>query len=222
MLQEADRRKDEFLATLAHELRNPLAPIRNSMQMLRLLGSKDPTLQKAHEMIERQVDHLVRLVDDLLDVSRITRGKVQLRKERLNLAAVVSSAVETSRPLIEESRHELKVTLPPQPLHVEGDLVRLAQVVSNLLNNAAKYTPEGGRIALAVEREADRAVIRVLDNGIGIPPEMLPRIFDMFAQVEKSLERSQGGLGIGLTLVRSLVEMHGGSVLAQRGSLPGQ
>ncbi|HZT80934.1 MAG TPA: ATP-binding protein, partial [Gemmataceae bacterium] len=219
--QEAVRRRDEFLAMLAHELRNPLAPVRNAMELMRLKCPDDGELRWARTMVERQVTHMTRLVDDLLDVSRITRGKIALRKEPVRLAEVVAQATETSRPLIEARRHRLEVALPPDVGTVEGDFTRLVQVLSNLLNNAAKYTDPGGLIRLSVELTAsgvglrpDEAVIRVADNGLGIPPAMLPHIFDLFTQVDATLERSQGGLGIGLTLVRSLVEMHGGSVQA--------
>ncbi|HEX2139642.1 MAG TPA: ATP-binding protein [Woeseiaceae bacterium] len=211
-LADADRRKDEFLATLAHELRNPLAPIRNSVQIMRLAGIDGDVAEQARETIERQVTHLVRLVDDLLDVSRISRNKFELRKERVALAVVIQSAVETSRPLIEASGQEFTVTLPSKTIWVNADLTRLAQAVSNLLNNAAKYTPESGRIRLIVERQGEAVVIRVRDTGIGIPREMRAHIFEMFGQVDTSHERSQGGLGIGLTLVKNLVEMHGGTV----------
>jgi PAS domain S-box-containing protein len=214
-LKEADRRKDEFLAILAHELRNPLAPIRNSLHILRLTSHEDPTAERVSKLMERQVDHMVRLVDDLLEVSRITRGKIELRTERVELAAVVRSAVETSRGLIEAGHHELRLDLPAEPLTVEGDPVRLTQVFSNLLNNAAKYTEEGGRIELEIEPHDHRARITIRDNGTGIPAEMLPRVFDLFAQGDRSTSRSQGGLGIGLTLVKMLVEMHGGTVAAR-------
>ncbi|HEX7183239.1 MAG TPA: ATP-binding protein [Thermoanaerobaculia bacterium] len=216
-LAEADRRKDEFLATLAHELRNPLAPLRNALQIIRKGGMNE----RVQGMMERQVHHMVHLVDDLLEVSRITRGKIELRRERVELSTIVQNAIETSHPLIEASRHELSVTLPPEPLMLDADPVRLAQVVANLLNNAAKYTDPGGRIWLTAGREGGEAVIRVLDSGIGIPPEMMPRIFEMFAQADRSLGRSQGGLGIGLTLVRNLVQMHGGSLQAASAG-PGQ
>ena len=214
-LKDSDRRKDEFLAMLAHELRNPLAPIRNAVQILRAKGPPEPELQWAREVIDRQVQQMTRLVDDLLDVSRITKGKIELRKERVDLAAVVNSAVEASSPLIQKWGHELTVTIPPEPIYLEADLTRLSQVLMNLLNNAAKYTNQGGRIWLTAERQSDKVLIRVKDTGIGIPAEMLPRIFGMFTQVDRSLERSQGGLGIGLTLVQRLVEMHGGTVEAQ-------
>jgi PAS domain S-box-containing protein len=214
-LREADRRKDEFLAMLAHELRNPLAPIRNAVQILRLLGSADPNLQRAQDMIDRQVQHLTRLVDDLLDVSRITRGKITLRREPVELAMVVAQAVEASRPLVDARRHTLTVELPRQPLCVAGDATRLAQVLSNLLNNAAKFTPDGGHVGLTIEAGPGEAVVRVRDDGVGIPAELLPKVFDLFTQGDRSLARSEGGLGIGLTLVKSLVEMHGGRVEAR-------
>jgi PAS domain S-box-containing protein len=214
-LRQADRRKDEFLATLAHELRNPLAPIRNALQIVRLVGDDRAAVEQARTVMERQLHQLVRMIDDLLDVSRITRNKLRLRKERLELAKAVQGAVETSRPLIEAAGHELTVTLPAEPILVDADLTRLAQVFSNLLNNAAKYTERGGHIWLTVEREGSDAVVTVRDTGVGIPAEHLPHVFEMFSQVDRSLERSQGGLGIGLALVRSLVEMHGGSVEAR-------
>jgi signal transduction histidine kinase len=216
-LQEADRRKDEFLATLAHELRNPLAPIRNGLQILRLAGGQPAAEEKARGMIERQVQQMVRLIDDLLDLSRISRGKVELRREPVDLAAVAQGAVETSRPLIEQSGHELIVLLPPEPVFVDADVTRISQVIANLLNNAAKYTEKGGRIELRAEREGDTTRISVRDNGVGIPPAMLPQVFEMFTQVDRSLERSQGGLGIGLSIVKRLVEMHGGTVEAHSG-----
>jgi PAS domain S-box-containing protein len=211
-LQEADRRKDEFLAMLAHELRNPLAPIRTAAQVIRLLGTSDANVRRSAEMVERQVQHLTRLVDDLLDVSRITRGKIKLRKEPVELAAVVARAVETARPLLDARAHELTVTLPPEAVRLEADATRLAQVVGNLLANAAKYTAEGGHVWLTAEREGGTAVLRVRDTGVGIPPDMLGKVFDLFTQVDRSLARSEGGLGIGLTLVKNLVELHGGTV----------
>jgi PAS domain S-box-containing protein len=212
-LREADRRKDEFLAVLAHELRNPLAPIRNSLDILRLTSRHDSTGQPFADMMERQVSHMVRLVDDLLEVSRITRGKVELRKELVPIATVVRSAVEASLPLIEGAGHKFSLTIPSDPLIVDGDPVRLAQVVSNLLNNAAKYTDPRGQISLAVLREDDSVVISVSDTGSGISADMLPGIFELFTQAHR--DRTQGGLGIGLTLVRSLVEQHGGTVTAK-------
>jgi PAS domain S-box-containing protein len=214
-LREVDQRKDEFLATLAHELRNPLAPIRNSLQFLRLAGNDQAAAEHAAGIIDRQVNHLVRLVDDLLEVSRITRGKIELRKELVDLASIIGSAVETSRPLIEAARHRLDVSLPSEPVMIEADAVRVSQVISNLLNNAAKYTEAGGEIWLSARAEPNEVVISVRDTGVGIPPEMLPHVFEMFTQVDGSLSRSQGGLGIGLTLSRSLVELHGGSVVAR-------
>jgi signal transduction histidine kinase len=214
-LREEDRKKDDFLATLAHELRNPLAPIRNAAAFLRMKGSGDPDLQNARDIIARQVAHMTRLVDDLLDVSRITRGKIVLRRERLDLAVPLASAVESSRPVVEAGGHELVVEPPAGPLAVSGDAARLAQVFGNLLTNAAKYTDRGGRITLAARRDGGDAVVTVTDTGIGIAPEHLPGLFDMFSQVAPALERSQGGLGIGLALVRSLVELHGGRVEAR-------
>ncbi|WP_437933312.1 GAF domain-containing protein [Sorangium sp. So ce341] len=213
-LRDQDRRKDEFLATLAHELRNPLAPIRTGLEILKVAGSADQA-RKILDMMDRQVGHMVRMVDDLLDVSRITRGKVELRKERIDLRAVLNSALETSRPLIEAAAHELTVRLPPAPLRLDADPTRLAQVFANLLNNAAKYTPSGGSIRLAAQRDGAAVVVRVADNGVGIPADMLSNVFDMFTQVGRSIDRAQGGLGIGLTLVKRLVELHGGSIHAE-------
>lgn len=214
-LSDADHRKDEFLATLAHELRNPLAPIRNGLQILKLMGSDPETMEQSRAMMERQVDQMVRLVDDLMDVSRISRGKLELRRERVSLADVLAGAVETSRPLIEQMGHELSITPPTEPVVVDADLTRLAQVFMNLLNNAAKYSERGGRISLTATRDGSEVVVSVKDTGIGIAAEQLPRIFEMFSQIDHSLEKSQGGLGIGLTLVRRLVEMHGGAVEAR-------
>jgi len=218
-LQQADRRKDEFLATLAHELRNPLAPIRNGLQLLRLADKDSPTAALAQAMMERQLKHMVGLVDDLMDVSRIASGKIELRKTRVSLSAAVTSGVETSRPLIEEMGHDLSVTLPRHPVTVDGDANRLAQVFTNLLNNAAKYSDRGGRIGLTVERAGSDVLVSVRDNGIGIAPEQLQRIFAMFAQVERSVEKSRGGLGIGLSLARQLVELHGGRLVARSDGL---
>ncbi len=222
-LRDQDRRKDEFLAMLAHELRNPLAPIRNATQILRLTGPKEPVLDASRDIIERQVNHLVRLVDDLLEVSRVSRGKIKLQKAPLDLVAVVRHAVETSRPLIDGRRHALSLTVPPGPVRVDGDFTRLTQVISNLLNNAAKYTDEGGTIHLSVDREGasrgrtGEAVVRVRDNGRGIEPQALSSLFDLFYQADRNLDRSDGGLGIGLSLVKSLVDMHGGRVRAFSG-----
>ncbi len=213
-LKEADRRKDEFLAVLAHELRNPLAPVRNAIEILRASHSPSPQLQWTHDVIDRQVRQMTRLVDDLLDVSRITSGKIELRKERVELAAAVRVALEASRPLVERGGHQLTVKLPPEPLWLNADLARLAQILSNLVNNAAKYTRPGGHIWLIAERRDSEVVIRVRDNGIGIEPRMLQRVFDMFAQVRGTADHSQGGLGIGLTLVKRLTELHGGRIEA--------
>ena len=213
-LKEADRRKDQFLAMLAHELRNPLAPISNAVQIMKVQGLNGPNFEWSVKVIEDQVKHMTRMVDDLLDVSRITRGKVVLQKEPVELSAVVDLAVEASRPLIEDYHHHLSVKLPEHPVLLEVDPARMAQVLSNLLNNAAKYTDEGGEITLAAERRGREVAIRVRDNGTGIAPELLPHIFEMFTQADQTLSRSRGGLGIGLTLVRSLVEMHHGRVTA--------
>jgi signal transduction histidine kinase len=212
-LQEADKRKDEFLATLAHELRNPLAPIRTAVQLLGLKELPDSRRARAREIIERQVEHLVCLIGDLLDISRITRGMIRLHREPVMIGAVIASAVETTRPVIDARRHKLTLELPDELITVEGDKVRLVQIVGNILHNAAKFTDAGGRILLKVTRESSQAVITVKDTGIGIPRELTPRIFDLFARVHAAPEHSEGGLGIGLALVRRLVEMHGGSVM---------
>jgi signal transduction histidine kinase len=212
-LKEADRRKDEFLATLAHELRNPLAPLRNGLDILR----RDPDDAKAYEirdMMDRQMDHLVRLIDDLLDVSRVSQGKIELRKEKVRVAEVVHSAAEASRLLIDRAEQTFELNIPDTDLWIDADPIRVSQVIANLLTNAAKYTPSGGRIELSVTADGGKAVIAVRDNGIGIPAEMQSDVFRLFAQVGAHRERSQGGLGIGLALVKQLVEMHGGSVSA--------
>ena len=214
-LHEASRAKDEFLATLAHELRNPLAPIRTGLEILKKDAGNGPPSQRARAIIERQLVHMIRLIDDLLDISRISSGKIRLEKQRITLRAVVESAVETSRPGIEAGHHRLVLQLPADEVELDGDLTRLAQSVANLLNNAAKYTPSGGSIRLQAGRDGDHAVIEVQDSGVGIPAEMLDRVFQLFAQVGRTIDRSQGGLGIGLSLVRSLVELHGGTVTAQ-------
>ncbi len=214
-LAESDRRKDEFLATLAHELRNPLAPIRNALEILRHAGPEAPASPATVEMMERQVRQMVRLIDDLLDISRISRGRIELRREPIDLASAIAGAVETARPLIEASGHELTVRLPERPVAVEADPSRLAQLLGNLLDNAAKYTDRGGRIEIAAGREGDAAVVRVRDNGIGIPAALQPGVFEMFTQGPGASGRGgrrQGGLGVGLALVKSLVELHGGSV----------
>ena len=234
-LREADRKKDEFLATLAHELRNPLAPLRNALHILTLTEADlSPTVRQTRDVMERQLGHMIRLIDDLLDLSRVSRGKIVLKKEPTDLAAAVRSAVETSRPLIDKFHHDLTVTLPPAPLLVDGDPVRLAQIFANLLNNAAKYTDPGGKIGIIAEcgvrnaesngedgsgldsafRTPHSAMVTVRDTGIGISREALPRVFDMFVQVDKSLDRAQGGLGIGLSLVKELVGLHGGTIAA--------
>ncbi len=218
-LREADRRKDEFLATLAHELRNPLAPISNALHILHLSGDMPPATQRVCEIMEQQCNHLVRLVEDLLEVSRFTRGKIDLRKEPVELARVIQSAVDTSRPLIEAAGHQLAISISPEVITLEADPVRLAQIISNLLNNSAKYTEPGGQIWLSAQREGTEVTISVRDTGMGIPAEMLPRVFDMFAQVDPTLKRSQGGLGIGLTLAKNLVQMHGGQIEARSDGL---
>ncbi len=214
-LRDADRRKDEFLATLAHELRNPLAPIWNSLHIFRLTAKENPATAQLCEMMERQVTHLVRLVDDLLEVSRITRGKIELRLEPVELAAVIRNAVETTRPTIDAAGHTLSISLPVEPLVIMGDAVRLSQVFANLLNNSAKYMNNDGQIWLTARRDDRDVVVSVRDTGVGIEPEMLPHIFTMFTQVDRSRRQAQGGLGIGLTLVRSLLEMHSGRIEAR-------
>ena len=213
-LQEADRRKDEFLAMLAHELRNPLAPIRTSVQLLQLTQLPEPQRARARDIIKRQVDHMVRLIDDLIDVSRISRGLITLQRDQVELGAVVARAVETVKPVIDEQRHTLKVSLPDQTVTLQGDETRLAQVIGNLLHNAAKYTEPGGHISLTVSHENGRAQIRVRDNGVGIAPADLPKLFELFTQVGQGDGHTRTGLGIGLALVRRLVEMHGGTVHA--------
>jgi CheY-like chemotaxis protein len=212
--QLVDQQKDQFLAVLAHELRNPLAPIRNAVQILRLseTGSPPPRLW---DMMERQIAHMVRLVDDLMEVSRITRGKIELRNEHIELATVLDTAIETSRPLIDSARLELEVALPSEKLYLHADPVRLAQVFANLLNNAAKFTDPGGRISIVARREHNTTVVSVSDSGIGISAEALPAIFNMFMQADSSAQRRHSGLGIGLTIARSLVEMHGGRISAR-------
>ncbi len=213
-LREADRRKDEFLATLAHELRNPLAPLRNALEILRLAGNDPATSKKAREMMERQLAQMVRLVDDLLDVSRITTGKLAVHKSTVELQSIIHNAVETSRPFIDMQRHRLVVDAGRAPILVEADATRLAQIFSNLLHNAAKYTEPGGRIELTARREGAQAVVRVRDNGIGIAPAMLDSIFGMFVQADRTLERAQAGLGVGLTLAQRLAALHGGTIEA--------
>jgi two-component system CheB/CheR fusion protein len=218
-LRDQDRRKDEFLATLAHELRNPLAPICNSLQILKMQQVDVATTDRARELMERQLHHLVRLVDDLLDVSRVLRGKIELRLERVELATVIARAVETTQPLYDTLGHTLTISVPRESLPLEADPVRLTQVLANLLANAAKYTGRGGRVCVTAWREAHEAILRVGDTGIGIAPEMLSRIFELFVQADSATTKSQGGLGIGLTLVRTLVEMHNGTIEARSGGL---
>jgi PAS domain S-box-containing protein len=211
-LKEADARKSEFIATVAHEMRNPLAPIRNAVQVMRLAGDDSAARERVRQIIERQLEHMVRLVDDLLDISRISRGKLELRNERVGIQSAVHAALEVSRPMIDAAGHSLSVDMPHEPIEVFADSMRLAQVFTNLLNNSAKYTDRGGKIWLSVAREGDEAIIRVRDNGIGFPPEAAPRLFDAFAQAETAAARTQGGIGIGLALVRSLVGLLGGRV----------
>lgn len=213
-LTRADRKKDEFIALLAHELRNPLAPLRNGLQVMRLAAGDAAAVAQTRDMMERQLGHMIRLVDDLLDIARINQNKMELRRSHLLLADVVSSAIETARPAIEAAGHALTVSLPQSPVFLNADLTRLAQVFANLLTNSAKYTERGGRIWLTAERRGTDAIVSVRDTGIGIPAEALPRIFELFSQVDRSIERSTGGLGIGLALVKGLVEMHGGTVVA--------
>jgi len=215
----ADRRKDQFLAMLAHELRNPLAPIRNAVELMRQVETADPSFRPSREMVERQVKHLARLLDDLLDVSRLNQGSFRLRREPVDLGAAVERAVDANRPLIDSRGHTLTLDLPAPAIHLEADPARLEQVISNLVNNAAKYTMPGGRIWVRAERQGDEAVIRVRDNGIGVPPDVLGRVFEPFVQSPDSFARPEGGLGIGLSLVRSLVEMHGGTVEAHSAGL---
>jgi CheY-like chemotaxis protein len=214
-LLDADQRKDEFLATLAHELRNPLAPLRTGLQIMRLTSHDDAPVRATVEMMDRQLRHLVRLVDDLLDVARITSGKVELRRRPLDLRQALATSVEASRPAIDVRGHALRVDPGQEEMSVEGDFDRLVQVFSNLLSNAAKYTPQGGRIELTLAREGEHAVVSVMDSGIGIPREDLTRVFDLFSQVRAHQRHAEGGLGIGLSLVRSLVALHAGTVVAE-------
>jgi PAS domain S-box-containing protein len=213
-LREADRRKDEFLAMLGHELRNPLAPIRNGLVVLRQRAGDDPATGRVLGMMERQVAHAVRLIDDLLDVSRVTRGQIELRKECVVLADVLARALEETRGVLEERRHQLELVVPPEPMVLDADPVRLQQIITNLLTNAAKYTPSGGRVALWAAREGEQAVVRVRDSGIGIRPEMLGRIFELFTQADRVEGRVSEGLGLGLPLVKKLAELHRGTVEA--------
>ena len=219
-LEEADRRKDEFLATLAHELRNPLAPLRNGLDILRRSPDREDAGQ-IRDMMSRQLDHLVRLVDDLLDVSRVSQGKIELRRQRIEAADVIRSAVEASQPLIDSSGHSLSIDLLPEPIWLDADLTRLAQVIGNILNNAAKYTPRGGHIDLSLRKQGGEAVIAVSDNGLGIAADMQSKVFQLFAQIEHHSDHAEGGLGIGLALVQQLVAMHHGSVGVESAG-PGQ
>jgi signal transduction histidine kinase/CheY-like chemotaxis protein len=212
--QETDRLKDEFLGMLAHELRNPLAAISNTARLLLLRQIEDPVLQRHRGVLERQVGLMTRLLDDLLEVSRLTRGRIGLRPQEVDLGALMEQAVEASRGLIEERRHQMEVTLPPAPIRLRADPVRLLQVLSNLLTNAARYTEPGGQISVSAGAEGEAVVLRVRDTGVGISAEMLPRVFDLFVQADRSLDRSEGGLGVGLTIARRLVELHGGSIFA--------
>ena len=209
-LQKADRRKNEFLALLSHELRNPLAPIRNAVDILKLKTPAEPELHFAQEVIDRQIQQMSRIIDDLLDVSRITLGKLRLNKEPVDAATVVATAAKVMQPLIESRKQRLTIDIAPEPIWLDADAPRLTQVVANLLTNAAKYTNEGGQIWLTVERQGEEALIRVRDDGAGISAEILPRVFEPYIQEEHLLDQAQGGLGIGLALVRSLVDMHGG------------
>jgi PAS domain S-box-containing protein len=220
-LKVVDRRKDDFLATLAHELRNPLAPIRNAAAILQRMHVSDPELQWCRDIIDQQVSQISRLLDDLLDLSRITRDRLELRKERIEFARIVQEAIDISRPLIEQYEHDLDISVPSEPIFVVADEVRLTQVLSNLLNNAAKYTDQGGKIWLTAERQGLDLIIRVKDTGIGIPEDKLNEVFEMFSQLQRSLEQTRQGLGVGLTLVKRLVEMHGGSI-AVRSEGPGK
>lgn len=218
-LREAAARKDEFLATLAHELRNPLAPIRNALEIMRISRNQPEVIESARSLMERQVATLVRLIDDLLEVSRMSRGKVQLRLERLSLDQVLEAAVEQSRPLLDKAGQTLKMLMPAEEILLDGDRLRLAQVFTNLLNNAAKYSEPGGTVTIEATRHDDVATVRVHDTGVGIPAEMLPHLFEPFLQIDQSLNRAQGGMGIGLNLVSRLVELHGGSVVAKSAGL---
>ena len=211
-LREEDQRKDEFLATLAHELRNPLAPIRSGLQIMRLAQGDAVASERIRAMMERQVGQMVHLIDDLLDLSRISHGKIVLRKDRIDLAGAIEQAIDASRPFIAQSEHEVVIKFPPIAIHVDADLTRLAQIFSNLLNNAAKFTDRAGQIRLTVQQVRDDAVVSVQDNGIGIAREMLSHVFDMFRQVDSHKAEPKGGLGIGLSIVKRLVEMHGGSI----------
>jgi len=213
-LRETDQRKDAFLATLAHELRNPLAPIRNALEIMRVASSRPESIERARDIVERQVGQMVRLINDLLDVSRITRGKLALKMEPCGINEILDAAVETSRPLLDEAGLSLDRLNGVGSLRVSGDRLRLAQVFANLLNNSAKYTEPGGHVAIGAQREGKHVVVQVRDTGVGIPRDVLPQVFELFTQVDRTLNRSQGGLGIGLALVKQIVSMHGGEVAA--------
>jgi signal transduction histidine kinase len=222
-LREADRRKDEFLAALGHELRGPLAPLRNTLEIMKRMGNGSPAEQQARETMQRQLTHLTRLVDDLVDVSRITHNKILLRVERVELAAVIHQALEAAQPLAAKADLRVRADVPVEPIYLQGDPVRLVQVFGNILNNACKYTGAGGEIRVDVTRDGNEAVVRIKDTGVGIPPDQLTHVFDLFTQIDVPFERTHGGLGIGLTIVKRLVEMHGGSIAVhseglQRGS----
>lgn len=220
-LRAVDRRKDEYLSTLAHELRNPLVPIRNALEIMRLSGNAPAILETSRAMIERQVKHLVRLIDDLLDVARLSRGLIKLKLDAVDVGYVVSTAVESVRPFVTKAKHELRIVLPEEPLNLRADSTRLAQILYNLLHNAAKYTDPGGEIQLSVEREGEEVVFRVKDNGPGIPDDMIEEIFEIFTQVSRKGDSVASGLGVGLSLVKTLVELHGGRVEA-RSEGPGE
>jgi PAS domain S-box-containing protein len=219
MQREAERNKDDFIAILAHELRNPLAPIRNALHVLRQVTTGDATATWCHQVLERQVSQMTRLLDDLLDVSRLSRGQLKLRREPMLLSTAIEHAVEIAKPVIDAGRHALQVSQPPQPLHVDGDLTRLAQVFSNVLINGAKYTPPGGVITLGVQAHGAEAVVRVADTGIGIAADQMAQIFEIFGQVKSNVDRTQGGQGIGLSLAKGLIEMHGGTIEARSDGL---
>jgi signal transduction histidine kinase len=220
-LREMNRRKDEFLSILAHELRNPLVPIRNALEIMRLAGNKPVVVESGRAMIERQIKQMVRLIDDLLDMARMSRGTIQLKRERVEVSRIVAAAVEGCRPLIDGAGHDLTVSLPAEPVFLDVDPTRLTQIILNLLSNAAKYTEPGGRIWLTVALSDSQAILRIRDTGLGIPPEVLPGIFEMFPHVDRPQDGNQSGLGIGLSLVKTLAELHGGSVEAQSDG-PGQ
>src|SRR5262249_46509826 len=214
-LSNADRRKNEFLATLAHELRNPLAPMSNMLEVVKRANGDSRIIKSAHETLERQLGQMIRLVDDLLDLNRVTHDRLELRRSEVDLSSVIQQAVEVARPLVDAAGHHLTIDLPDEPVYLNADRARLAQLFGNLLNNSCKYTRPGGTVSLSAKRDGDEVVVTVKDNGAGIPQDKLDSIFDMFMQVDRTSDRSQGGLGIGLTLVKRLTEMHGGSIEAR-------